>query len=83
MGKNVKGLNGERKGNANAQVVFYVDLWVPIRVASGDVPREAGYMKLHREVRTRDRNLEASTHRCHVSHDSGRDFLTTGGHKGD
>ena len=48
----MKGLNGERKGNANSQVVFYVDLWVPIRVASGDVPREAGYMKLHREVRT-------------------------------
>lgn len=79
----MKGLSGERKGNADTQIVFYVDLRMPIRLASGDVLWEAGYMKLHGEVRARDRNLDPSTHRWHVSHDSGRDFLTTGGHKGD
>lgn len=79
----MKGLNRERKGNTDTQIVFYVDLRMPIRLASGDVLWEAGCMKLHREVRAKDRNLEPSTHRWHVSHDSGRDFLTTGGHKGD
>lgn len=76
MGKNVKGLNGDRQGNTESGIVFYAELEMPIRAASGNVIWEAGYInrELQGEVRATDRNLEPSAYRWHLSHDSGCDF---------
>lgn len=59
--------------NTESGIVFYAELQMPIRVASGNVIWEAGYInrELQGEVRATERN---AAYRWHLSHDSGCDF---------